>query len=263
MDELLELKNITEDHLLIELNREEVHNAFNEKLILDLTNAFKEINKNKKLRLITLTGKGRSFCAGADLNWMGSMINYSKEENFSDSQKLFDLFQTIDDCAIPVLAKVNGHALGGGVGLLSVCDFVITHEKAKFGFTEARLGLIPAVISSFCMKKIGVSHARAWFLSGETFSAQRAKEMALVNEVSSLEDFEKRYDEVVTSFLKAAPEAAKQAKKLIKDLQIMPTKDIREHTCRAIAELRVSDEAQEGMSALLQKRKANWMQRDE
>ena len=137
------------------LNRPEIHNAFNDELISSLTNHFYELQENDDVRLITISGEGKSFCAGADLNWMKSMANYSKEENYNDSQNLFGLFKVINDCKKPVLGKINGHALGGGVGLVSVCDYALSHEKAKFGFTEVRLGLVPAVISPFCINKIG------------------------------------------------------------------------------------------------------------
>ena len=249
--------NIEKKIGFITLDRAEIHNAFNDELIENLLTAFIELDKNDKVQVIVLSGEGRSFCAGADLNWMSSMINYSKEENQKDSMKLAMLFETINNISKPVVGKINGAALGGGVGLVCVCDYAITHEKAKFGFTETRLGLVPAVISPYCIQKIGESNARAWFLSGERFCAKKAFEMNLVHEVTSVDDFESRCQEVIESFLKAAPNASKEAKKLIKT--IVENKKHNDYTVGVISKLRVSDEGQEGMRALLEKRKPNWM----
>lgn len=240
----------------VRLNRPEIHNAFNDELIELMISEFQKISANESVRVVVLTGEGRSFCAGADLNWMKSMVKYSEAENKADSEKLFELFETINNCPIPVIGKINGHALGGGVGLVSVCDFVCTHEKAKFGFTEVRLGLIPAVISSFSMRKIGETNARAWFLSGERFSSHVAKDIGLVHQVGSLEDFESDFESILDSYVKAGPKAARAAKALIKGLE--ENKDIKSFTCGEIAKIRVSEEGQEGMSALLEKRNANW-----
>ena len=253
---MLEVTEIKTGVMEVKFNRPEIHNAFNDEMIHETTKAFKLLAKNDSVRLVVLTGAGKSFCAGADLNWMKSMVNYSMDENIQDSEKLYEMFEVIDQCEIPVLGLINGHALGGGMGLLSVCDYTLTHERAKFGFTETRLGLIPSVISSFSLKKIGTAGARAWFLSGEKFSAGTAKELGLITEVCSLEAFEARKNELIESFLMAAPEASRAAKRLIK--QVSLTSDIKAYTCLEIAKRRVSSEGQEGMTALLEKRKASW-----
>jgi methylglutaconyl-CoA hydratase len=245
----------------VKLNRPDIHNAFNDDLITLMIDTFQSLEEDTSTLLVVLTGEGKSFCAGADLNWMKSMANFSKEENIKDSKQLFKMFNIINSFSKPVIGKINGHALGGGVGLVAVCDYVLTHERAKFGFTEVRLGLIPAVISPFCINKIGESHARAWFLSGEMFKANKAFDLGLVHEVSSVENFESRFEEVLNSFLKAGPEAAREAKKLIKNVMLLDSnKD--EYTCNAIAQRRVSSEGQEGMSALLGKRSAKWVKND-
>jgi methylglutaconyl-CoA hydratase len=241
------------------LNRPEIHNAFNDQLIDEVIRAFAEHEKDEHVRLLVLTGEGRSFCAGADLNWMSSMINYSQEENVQDSLKLAKMFQVINDFSKPVIGKINGHALGGGVGMVAVCDYAITHEKAKFGFTEVRLGLIPAVISPFCINKIGESNARAWFLSGERFDGNKAKEMGLIHEVTTLEDFEEKFNAIIESHLMAGPQAAIAAKRLIKNVLGINKDDVTEYTCNEIANKRVSSEGQEGMKALLNKTKPNWI----
>lgn len=243
----------------VTLMRSEIHNAFNDKLIDEVTSVFNKLEKDDNVRIAVLTGDGRSFCAGADLNWMKSMIDYSMDENIKDSLKLATMFETLNSFSKPLIGKINGHALGGGVGLVSVCDFAITHDKSKFGFTEARLGLVPAVISPYCINKIGESQARAWFLSGEMFGADQALKMNLLHKVTTVELFEEEFVKLICSFLKAGPIAAKESKKLITNVVSIPTKDLQLYTCETIAARRISDEGQEGMSALLNKRKAKWV----
>ena len=257
---LLLVNKIKEGVTEVKLNRPEIHNAFNDELIQDIIKCFNELENDDNTNIVVLTGEGRSFCAGADLNWMKSMVNYSKDENIQDSKQLFKMFETINNFSKPIIGKINGHALGGGVGLVAVCDYVLTHEKAKFGFTEVRLGLIPAVISPFCINKIGESHARAWFMSGEMFKANKAFDLGLVHEVTSIEEFDERFEEILKSFQKAGPIAAREAKKLIKNVFKLEDDKQSEYTCSAIAERRISEEGQEGMSALLEKRAANWME---
>lgn len=240
------------------LNRPEVHNAFNDELMNEMMAGFKELENNEAVSVVVLSGEGKSFCAGADLKWMKSMVNYSVEENIEDSKKLDELFFYLNNFSKPLIGKINGAALGGGVGLVAVCDFAITHEKSRFGFTEVRLGLVPAVISPYCIRKIGESQARAWFLSGELFSAHQAQKMNLIHEVTSVEDFEQRVEAITQSFLKAAPGAARAAKQLVKQLTVK--EEYRDYTVKLISERRVSLEGQEGMNALLEKRAANWME---
>jgi methylglutaconyl-CoA hydratase len=239
------------------LNRPELHNAFNAELIEELISAFEGF---RNPRLIVLSGRGASFCAGADLNWMKAMKNYSKEENFRDSKRLARMFAVINDCDVPVLGRVNGHALGGGVGLVSVCDFVIANAEATLGFTEVRLGLIPAVISPYCISKIGESNARAWMISGERFSAEEAKRMGLVHEVCTQNDLDLKVAELAQKFLAAGPEAAKEAKRLVRGV-VRNLKGAEDYTCQMIADRRVSAEGQEGMRALLEKDKPAWMKK--
>lgn len=239
------------------LNRPELHNAFNAELISEMISLFKSF---KNERLIILSGRGKSFCAGADLNWMKSMKDYSREENFKDSKELAQMFSAINECDVPVIGRINGHALGGGVGLVSVCDYVVAAEEALMGFTEVRLGLIPAVISPYCISKIGESNARAWFLSGERFKAPVAKEMGLVHEVVKLHDLDTKIEEIKKRFLAAGPEAAKEAKRLIRGV-MKNLKGSEDYTCNMITERRVSQEGQEGMRALLEKDKPAWMKK--
>lgn len=239
------------------LNRPELHNAFNAELIEELISAF-EVSSST--RLVVLSGRGTSFCAGADLNWMKSMKDYSKEENFKDSKRLAKLFSTINECPVPVIGRVNGHALGGGVGLVSVCDYVVCVPEALMGFTEVRLGLIPAVISPYCISKIGESYARAWMLSGERFSGIEAQRMGLVHEVVEASALDEKIEAVKKRFLSAGPEAAREAKTLIKSV-MKNLKGSEDLTCQMITERRVSAEGQEGMRALLEKDKPAWMKK--
>lgn len=235
------------------LNRPDLHNAFNAELIEEMITLFESF---KNERIIILSGRGASFCAGADLNWMKAMKNYSKEENFKDSKRLAKMFSAVNECNVPVIGRINGAALGGGVGLVSVCDYVVVVPEAKMGFTETRLGLIPAVISPYCIAKIGESNARAWMLSGERFDALTAQKMGLVHEVSS--NLDASIDEVKKRFLAAGPEATKEAKKLIRGV-MKNLKASEDFACQMITERRVSSEGQEGMRALLEKDKPAWM----
>ena len=244
----------------VTLNRPGIHNAFNDKLISELTKLFNSLASEDDVRVVVLTGSGRSFCAGADLNWMKGMINYSEEENYNDSVALATLFETINNFQKPVIGKINGSAIGGGAGLVAVCDYCIAVDSAKFGFTEVRLGLVPAVISPYVIAKIGESSARSTFLSGSMFRAGKAYEIGLVHEVVKAEDYEESFDRLINSFLKAGPSGAVTAKLLIKDvLSLKSPEELKEYTCKVIAKARTSDEGQEGMDALLTKRKASWV----
>lgn len=243
----------------VTLNRPELHNAFNDELINELVLCFNELEKNSNIRLVILTGEGKSFCAGADLNWMKRMKDYTFEENVKDSQTLAELFTVINKFTKPVIGKINGSALGGGAGLVACCDYVVAVDTAMVAFTEVRLGLLPAVISPFVIAKIGESHARASFLSGAKISMARAFVMGLVHQVTSLEQLDAEIEKVVADFLLAGPVAAVVAKELIK--QVVGSESLesaRDFTCEMIANARASNEGQEGMNALLEKRKASW-----
>ncbi len=243
----------------VSLNRPELHNAFNDALITDLIKCFRELENNNSVRVVVLTGEGKSFCAGADLNWMKAMKDYSFEENVKDSQNLAELFQTINAFSRPVIGRINGHALGGGAGLVACCDYVLAVDTANIAFTEVRLGLIPAAISPFVIAKIGESHARASFLSGAKINMSRAFVMGLVHQVTTLERLDQDLELVLADFLLAGPNAARSAKELVREVVNAPTKEaVRDYTCSAIAKARASEEGQEGMSSLLEKRKASW-----
>lgn len=256
--QLIKVQHI-DNYYHIMMNRPDVHNAFNDQMISELTHAFKNIPESAKFSV--LEGAGKSFSAGADLNWMKSMVNYSKKENIEDSMKLAELFNVINSNTKPVLGLINGHALGGGAGLVSVCDYALTHNKAKFGFTEVKLGLIPAVISPFVIDKIGRSHARSLFLCGKKFSAHHAYHIGLVHEVVDVQDFDSAKTEIIKEFQGAGAHAQIKAKKLITEVMSGHHDTIQKmsaYTAGEIAATRISEEGQEGMSALLEKRPPNW-----
>ena len=243
----------------VALNRPTVHNALNGELIAGLTEVFEKIGTNKAIRLVVLKGEGKSFCAGADINHMKETIHYSSEENYQDALILSKLFQTINSCPVPVLGKVHGAVLGGGGGLVSVCDYVVASQEAKFGFTEVRLGLIPAVISPFVLAKIGANGARATFLSGKRFDASEALKLGLVHEVCSPQKLDETVENNIEHFLQTGPFASRKAKALINHVSPVAKETLIRDTCKMIADIRVSSEAQEGMAALLAKRKPEWI----
>jgi methylglutaconyl-CoA hydratase len=193
----------------ITLNRPELHNAFNDEFITELTLACDNLAKSNDVRLVVLAGNGKSFCAGADLNWMKKMISYSDDQNYEDSRALAGLFESINNLPMPVLAKVGGATLGGGTGIIAACDYVISSREAKFGFTEVALGLVPAVISPYVLKKVNESSARAYFLSGERFTAEEAMRINLVHKVVDHDDLESATQKQISRFLNAGPIAAR------------------------------------------------------
>jgi len=241
------------------LNRPQIHNAFNDEMILELTRAFKELSGDVQTKLVLLTGAGNSFCAGADLNWMKKMAGYEFDKNVEDAKQLHQLLLTVYECPKPVVAHVNGSAIGGGVGLVAAVDMAYADEEAQFGFSEVRLGLIPAVISPFVIRKIGEANAREFFLTGERFSAQKARHMGLIQEMGSPEDLEEILFRKISALKKGGAEALSECKKLIHNVEGVPLAKVGSETARYIAERRASDEGQKGMEAFLNKRNPPWV----
>ena len=238
----------------VTLNRPAVHNAFNEGMIGELTDAFADLGKQDGVRVIVLAGNGASFSAGADLNWMKRAAEQDEYANHEDALAMARMFDTLNTCPKPVVALIQGTALGGGVGLAACCDVVIAQPETMFGLTEVRLGLIPAVISPFVIAKIGQSAARRYMLTGERFSAAEALRIGLIHEVSSA--LEAEGAKVVEALLAGGPEAIADAKDLIADITKMDDKG--ELTAHRIATRRASDEGREGVAAFLGRRKPNW-----
>lgn len=245
----------------VTLTRPDVHNAFNAELIGELRITFKRLSDEPpdKLRGVVLSGDGLSFCAGADVTWMRASLGLSKEQNEQDAMVMAEMFDAIDRCPAPVIARVHGAALGGGMGLCAVSDLVIAEAGAKFGFTETRLGILPAVISPFVIAKIGETHARALFPGGRRFDATRALRIGLVHEVVEGEGaLDAAVDLAVADLLAAGPTAARAAKAVIREVRGLPHESTRWHTARRIAGQRTSAEGQEGLKAFLEKREPGW-----
>ena len=242
----------------VSLNRPEVHNAFNEELIAEAIDVFSGIG-SRDVRAVILRGMGPNFCAGADLNWMSRMVRYSRDENVRDSSNLARMYAVINECPLPVVGRIQGAAIGGGVGLVAVCDIAICAPDAKFGLAEVKLGILPAVISPYMIAKIGQTHARALFLTGERFDAERALLIGLVHRVASDVDYlDAAVADVVGQLKTSAPEAVRECKKLIAHVAGHELIDSIPYTIEAIANRRVSKEGQEGMNAFLKKEKPPW-----
>jgi methylglutaconyl-CoA hydratase len=256
---ILAAKRDREEVLWITFNRPEVHNAFNAEAILELTDAFDRVSSDDSVRVVVLSGEGKSFCAGADINWMREIIHYSFEQNLEESHQLAEVLHKIYTLPKPTIALVNGSAIGGGTGFLSVCDIAVAAEEAKFGLSEVKIGLVPAAISPYVVRKIGESKAREYFLTGQRIAAHKAVELGLINEVVPRSKLEGRVEEFIEQFLASGPEAIAICKELILNVPHMSLEDVKDYTARMIANLRISEEGQEGMSAFLEKRKPRWV----
>jgi methylglutaconyl-CoA hydratase len=242
------------------LDRPEIHNAFDDRLIGLLTAELAQLGANESMRVVVLTGEGRSFSAGADLNWMRRTASYSEAENLADARALAKLMQTLNELPKPTVARVNGAALGGGTGLVACCDIVVASERAVFGTTEVRLGLIPSVIGPYVLAAIGPRHARRLMLTGERISAAEAAQIGLVHEVAPPEHLDRAVERVVSELLKGGPAALAAAKRLIGDLAGRPiAPDLIDDTAQRIAALRATPEAREGVGAFLEKRTPGWL----
>ena len=240
-------------------NRPEVHNAFNSLMISELDDVVEKVRKETSIRIVVLSGHGKSFCAGADIQWLRDIVNYSFEQNLEESLQLAEVLYKIYVLPKPTIAMVNGTAIGGGTGFLSVCDMSVASEEAKFGLSEVKIGLVPAAIAPYVIRRIGESHAREYFLTGERISAKKALEIGLVNRVVPLEKLEKTVEELIPLLLTSGPEAIASCKELIRNVPNMSFEEVKKYTARMIANLRVSEEGQEGMSAFLEKRKPEWV----
>jgi methylglutaconyl-CoA hydratase len=242
----------------VTLNRPQVHNAFNEQLIDELHRVFLGIHSDPTVRVVVLAGEGKNFSAGADIDWMHRQAQATYEDNLASARQMAAMFQMIDRCNKPTVAAIQGAALGGGSGLAAVVDIVIAQTSAKFGFTEVKLGILPAVISPFVMRKIGYSQARARFLTGARFGAQEAFQIGLAHYV--VDDLVAQLELVLGELLSAAPQAQQRCKRLIDAIYPIHPFDVTELTTQNIAQARASDEGREGLGAFLEKRSPNWSQ---
>ncbi len=246
----------------VTLNRPEVHNAFDDVLIQTLDSVLSKLNGDPAIRVVVLAANGKSFSAGADLRWMQRMAGYSKKENLEDARRLAGLMRTLHRIDKPTLARVQGSAFGGGVGLIACCDIVVASESARFALTEVKLGLIPAVISPYVSRAMGERHARRYMLTGERFSAEEAYRLGLVHDAVPEAVLDERIQLVVSMLLENGPGAMAAVKSLMDRVAGGPLDDAMiEDSARRISEMRATEEGKEGVSAFLEKRKPRWSKR--
>ncbi len=252
--------------LRLTLNRPQVHNAFDQELIESLTRSLQKAEQNPAVRMVVLTGTEPYFSTGADLNWMRSQVDATQEQNEQDALQLATLMRTLNFLDRPTIAMVNGPAFGGGLGLIACCDISIAEDVAQFGLTEVTLGLAPAVISPYVIRRIGEGNARRYFLTGERFNAAKAKELGLVQDVVTENSLAGEVEKIIARLLKAAPEATLCCKKLVNEVsghdQSRQLK-LDQYTAKLIARLRVSAEGQQGLAAFLEKRDPAWIAKND
>ena len=240
------------------LCRPEVRNAFDERMIAELTSAFAALSEDAGARAVVLAGDGKIFCAGADVNWMRRAASYSRDENLEDARRMAEMLRTIDRCSRPVIGQIRGAAIGGGVGLAAVCDMAVASENAVFSLAEVKLGILPAAISPYVLRAIGPRQARDYFLTGDRFGADEARRIGLVHQVVADGDLESSVAKKIESLMTSGPEAVAAAKSLIDRVSRLSIDDAFAVTAQAIADRRASDEGREGLSAFLEKRKPSW-----
>jgi methylglutaconyl-CoA hydratase len=243
----------------ITMNRPERRNAFDDRMARELCEAFEDLGKNPSIRVIVLAGAGSVFCAGADLRWMSPEKPISDTQAREDAERLIRMYRAIDECPCPVIGRIHGSAFGGGVGLVAVCDIVAAAEDTTFALSEVKLGLVPAVISSFLLRKAGESFLRRYCLTGETFSAPVAKQFNLVHDLVETDRIEDRTNDLVSAVLRLAPQAARHTKALLRQILPLPDADRWKVCAKANADARLSAEATEGLRAFLEKRPAAWV----
>ncbi len=250
---------ICEPIATLRLNRPAVRNALNEVLIADLSAAIRAVSEQPHVRIIVLTAQGDTFCAGADLDWMARMAQHDQAENLADARALADMLHQFDQCPKPIIARVQGDAYGGGIGLISVCDIALALETANFALSEVKLGLVPATISPYVMRAIGARQMRRYALSAEKFCATTAQRIGLIHEVCTTENFERAFESLIAALLHASPQAIASTKQLITQVSDHPINPLlRELTASAIAQARTSEDGREGVAAFLEKCKPRW-----
>jgi len=242
------------------LDRPDVRNAFNDGVIAELTTAFAGFAQDAELRVVLLGGRGKAFCAGADLNWMRAMADYSWAQNKADAQALADMLWTIYRCPVPVVGRIHGDCYAGGVGLAAVCDVLVAADNVGFCLSEAKLGLLPATIGPYVVKALGEQASRRYFSTAERFSAAEAQRLGFVHELCSAEQLDERVAALLAAIAANGPAAVKACKRLVQDLAGQPITDgLREDTARRIADIRSSPEGKEGVSSFLQRRAPAWI----
>lgn len=252
---------VKDDIGIVWLNRPKIHNAFNEVMISEVLDIFTEVNNMDEIRVVMLRGRGKSFCAGADLNWMGGVAGYTYEQNYAESLNLSKCFYAIYTCAKPTLAVVHGAAIGGANGLLAACDFAYADDNTTFSLSEVKIGIVPACISPYVTKRVGEYGSKELMLTGKRFKGPEAEKHKLVNKSLPPELLEAHLDSVVKLLRTSGPKAMEHCKNLIYEISNKLSLDEAiTYTAKMIAEIRASDEGQEGMNAFLNKRKPNWVE---
>ncbi|WP_439590049.1 enoyl-CoA hydratase/isomerase family protein [Hydrogenophaga sp.] len=260
MSEVLDVTRPTPHVARVWLNRPDVRNAFNDDVIAALTATFTDLSKDDDLRVVVLGAHGKAFCAGADLNWMKTMAGYDWDQNRADAQKLADMLWTLDQCPVPVVGRIQGDCYAGGMGLAAICDVLVAVEGATFCLSEARLGLLPATISPYVARAMGVQASRRYMVTAERFSAVHAHALGMVHELATPETLDARVDELVATLVANGPKAVRECKRLVRDVSGAPINEaLRAETARRIADIRASDEGREGLASFLHKCAPNWL----
>lgn len=239
------------------MSRPEVRNAFSPEMIQELKSVFAQIQKDHSVRVVHFTGSGKVFCAGADLNYMKEIVKYGFAQNKQDAKALAEMFETIYSCDVPVVAEVRGAAFGGALGLIAVCDLVVADVETQYCFSEVKLGIAPAVISDFVLRKVSKGLVQNWMLSGQVFDSKTAERLGLVHRVVSESEMAATVEACLESYFAAAPMAVRETKKLLRDIQV-GTPQALEMTTDLIASRRASPEGQEGLGSFLEKRQPSW-----
>jgi len=257
---ILELRRPSAHVAEVWLNRPDVRNAFNDELIAALTETFRQLSAESDLRVVLLGGRGKAFCAGADLNWMRAMSGYSWEQNQADAQKLADMLWTLDQCPVPVVGRVHGDCYAGGMGLAAICDVLVASDNVTFCLSEARLGLLPATISPYVMRGLGHQASRRFMVTAERFSASQAHALGFVHELCTADALDATVAGLVATLAANGPAAARACKLLVRDVAASPIDEaLRAETARRIADVRASDEGREGLQSFLGKRPPAWL----
>ncbi|MGD2111217.1 MAG: enoyl-CoA hydratase/isomerase family protein [Phycisphaerae bacterium] len=243
----------------VTLARPDIRNAFNDQMLADLLEVFRALRADDGVRVVVLTGEGKAFCAGADVHWMKRVVEYTYNESYEDSLNLANMLRELYTCPKPVIGRINGPAIGGGTGLVAVCDIAIASEDAVFAFTETKLGLTPAAISPYLLRRMGEKNLREYFLTGERFSANQAADMGLVNEAVHADQLDESVDAKVQAILTGGPNALAVSKELLREIGERSLVENGPYTAEVITKLRMGDEGQEGMKSFLEKRKPRWV----
>lgn len=242
----------------VTIDRPDKRNAFDDGIVRELAQTFEALDRDDAVRVVVLTGSGSAFSSGADLEWMRSIVELDEEENKADALRLARMLERLDGLGKPTIARVNGHAFGGGLGLICCCDIAVAIESAKFSFSEVRLGIAPAVVSPFVVAAIGSRQARRLFLTGEIFGAEEAQRLSLIHEAVAADGLDAKIDEIVQDLTLGGPEAQHACKRLVRALRRLPPDKIADSTAAAIARLRTSEEGQAGLTAFLTKQTPPW-----